>query len=126
MNHFIRCIFNTVAVLTCVSLSFVSASAQVDTEFWFVAPEVWANHGDSPTLLRFATFDQDAVVTVEQPANPGFPTQTLNIGAVDGTYYFVLRINRSEGDLSIVTENGSVTYTEEGAIELTGNLTLVR
>ena len=46
--------------------------------------------------------------------------------AVDGTYYFVLRINRSEGDLTIVTENGSVTYTEEGAIELTGNLTLVR
>ena len=81
MNQFIRCIFNVVPVLTCVSLSFVSASAQVDTEFWFVAPEVWANHGDSPTLLRFATFDQDAVVTVEQPANPGFPTQTLNIGA---------------------------------------------
>ena len=81
MNHFIRFVFSALAVLTCVSLSFVSASAQVDTEFWFVAPEVWANHGDSPTLLRFATFDQDAVVTVEQPANPGFPTQTLNISA---------------------------------------------
>ena len=79
MNHFIRFVFSALAVLTCVSLSLVSASAQVDTEFWFVAPEVWANHGDSPTLLRFATFDQDAVVTVEQPANPGFPTQTLNI-----------------------------------------------
>lgn len=59
----------------------IPAMAQVDTEFWFVAPEVWANHGDSPTLLRFATFDEDAVVTVEQPANPGFPTQTLNIDA---------------------------------------------
>jgi hypothetical protein len=57
----------------------IPAMAQVDTEFWFVAPEVWANHGDSPTLLRFATFDEDATVTVEQPANPGFPTQTLNI-----------------------------------------------
>ncbi len=55
--------------------------AQIDTEFWFVAPEVWANHGDSPTLLRFATFDESAIVTVEQPANPAFPTQTLSIPA---------------------------------------------
>lgn len=54
---------------------------QVDTEFWFVAPEVWANHGDSPTLLRFATFDQSAIVTVEQPANGAFPTQTISIPA---------------------------------------------
>lgn len=57
--------------------------AQVDTEFWFVAPEVWANHGDSPTLLRFATFDEPAVITVEQPANSSFPTQTLTIAAND-------------------------------------------
>ncbi len=57
------------------------AHAQVDTEFWFVAPEVWANHGDSPTLLRFATFDQSAIVTVEQPANAGFPTQTISVPA---------------------------------------------
>lgn len=60
-----------------------AAWAQVDTEFWFVAPEVWANHGDSPTLLRFATFDEPAVITVEQPANSSFPTQTLTIAAND-------------------------------------------
>jgi gliding motility-associated-like protein len=58
-----------------------SLRAQVDTEFWFVAPEVWANHGDSPTLLRFATFDEPTVITVEQPANSSFPTQTLTVAA---------------------------------------------
>jgi gliding motility-associated-like protein len=68
-------------IVICTALISIPAMAQVDTEFWFVAPEVWANHGDSPTLLRFASFDEDAVVTVEQPANPGFPTQTLNIDA---------------------------------------------
>jgi hypothetical protein len=57
------------------------AWGQADTEFWFVAPEVWAGHGDSPALLRFATFGQAAVVTVNQPANPAFPVQTLNIPA---------------------------------------------
>lgn len=65
----------------CAMLCTLSGIAQVDTEFWFVAPEVWANHGDSPTLLRFATFDEAAVVTVQQPANPGFPTQTISIEA---------------------------------------------
>ena len=65
----------------CLLASVYDAAAQVDTEFWFVAPEVWANHGDSPTLLRFATFDQSAIVTVEQPANAAFPTQTLSVPA---------------------------------------------
>ena len=58
-----------------------SCFGQVDTEFWFVAPEVWANHGDSPTLLRFASFDEPATITVEQPANSNFPTQTLTLSA---------------------------------------------
>ena len=26
--------------------------AQIDTEFWFVAPEVTSSHGDDPVLLR--------------------------------------------------------------------------
>lgn len=60
------------------------ASAQLDTEFWFVAPEVWANHGDNPILLRFSTLDEAATVTVDQPANPGFPVQSISINA-EGT-----------------------------------------
>lgn len=64
-----------------VFCSVANVMGQVDTEFWFVAPEVWANHGDSPTLLRFATFDNAAVITVEQPANSSFPTQTINVAA---------------------------------------------
>jgi gliding motility-associated-like protein len=55
--------------------------SQTDTEFWFVAPEVWAGHGDNPIVLRFATFDEAANITIEQPANPAFPTQTLSIAA---------------------------------------------
>lgn len=54
---------------------------QTDTEFWFVAPEVWAGHGDFPIVLRFSTLGEPATVTVEQPANPAFPTQTLNVAA---------------------------------------------
>ena len=75
--------FRMLLVGIALALAPWAAWAQVDTEFWFVAPEVWANHGDSPTLLRFATFDEPAVITVEQPANSSFPTQTLTIAAND-------------------------------------------
>ena len=56
-------------------------SAQLDTEFWFVAPEIWAGHGDAPILLRFSTLDEAANVTVDQPANPAFPVQNVAINA---------------------------------------------
>ena len=64
-----------------VTCSLSGAIGQLDTEFWFVAPEVWDGHGDDPILLRFSTLGEPAQVTVEQPANPTFPVQTLNIAA---------------------------------------------
>ena len=63
-----------------LSCSVTHVFGQLDTEFWFVAPEVWDGHGDDPILLRFNLGDP-AQVTVEQPANPAFPVQTLNIPA---------------------------------------------
>lgn len=57
--------------------------AQLDTEFWFVAPEVWAIHGDEPIMFRFSSGDSPAVVTLEMPANPTFAPLTINLGAND-------------------------------------------
>lgn len=57
------------------------AVAQVDTLFWFVAPEVIAQHDDSPVFLRISTFDDAATVTLSQPANPGFAPIVQNIPA---------------------------------------------
>lgn len=57
------------------------ATAQLDTLFWFVAPEVAQNHGDRPIVFRFATLATPATITVSQPANPGFPPQVFNLGA---------------------------------------------
>ena len=59
----------------------MSSWAQVDTEFWFVAPEVTATHGDSPVLLRFATFDAPADVVVDMPANGNYGVYNLTIPA---------------------------------------------
>ena len=65
-------------VLGCLGMS---SWAQVDTEFWFVAPEVTATHGDSPVLLRFATFDAPADVVVDMPANSNYGVYNLTIPA---------------------------------------------
>ncbi|HBP45874.1 MAG TPA: hypothetical protein DD635_08205 [Flavobacteriales bacterium] len=68
--------------LFCLAIiSSLPVAGQLDTEFWFAAPEVWANHGDQPILLRFSTLTEAAQVTVDQPANPNFPSQNLNIPA---------------------------------------------
>lgn len=61
--------------------------AQLDTEFWFAAPEMGETNlqnsttYDRPIILRFITFDNGATITVTQPANGAFPVQTLNLGA---------------------------------------------
>jgi gliding motility-associated-like protein len=49
-----------------------SAKGQIDTIFWFAAPEIAASTGDSPVGFRLLSYDQPSTVTVSQPANPGF------------------------------------------------------
>jgi hypothetical protein len=63
-----------------ILLSFQSYS-QLDSVFWFVAPEVAQSHGDRPIVFRFASLATPATITVSQPANPSFPVQTINIAA---------------------------------------------
>jgi len=55
--------------------------AQVDTEFWFVAPEVTALHADRPIFIRIASFQKPATITISQPANPDFGPITQSIAA---------------------------------------------
>ncbi len=73
----------TLRILFFISVS--SVHAQIDTEFWFAAPEV-SQHGtsffDRPILFRITTYDLPATVTISQPANAnGMPVQTINIAA---------------------------------------------
>ncbi len=58
-----------------------SAFAQIDTLFWFAAPEVSSGSGDSPTQLNLLTYTEAATVTISQPANLGFTPIVVNIAA---------------------------------------------
>ncbi len=65
--------------------------AQVDTDFWFVVPELShrGNTGGTPGTLRIATLELPATVTITMPANPfdtvtnpdGFQEIVLDIAA---------------------------------------------
>ena len=54
---------------------------QLDTIFWFVAPEVVQLHGDRPIVFRFATLNKPAEITISQPANSNFPVKKIQVSA---------------------------------------------
>ena len=57
-------------------------SGQTNTDFWFAGPEVTSGHADSPIFFRITSFNQDANVTISEPANTtNFPTQNFVVPA---------------------------------------------
>ena len=72
----------TYFILTCFLLSTLSTFAQIDTEFWFAAPDISSSTGlDRPAFLRIASFKEAGTVTISQPAGGGLPTQVINLPA---------------------------------------------
>lgn len=69
--------------LTAFCLQFLTSFSQIDTIFWFAAPEVSASAGESPIYLRFLTYDDPASITVSLPANGSFTPINLSIPAND-------------------------------------------
>ena len=81
-------------VLKALLLGFpLSLFGQIDTEFWFVVPELShrGSTGGTPGTLRISTLDLEATVTVSMPANvfhpvlnpTGFPDIVVTIPAND-------------------------------------------
>ncbi len=66
--------------LLLIGFSFRSG-AQVDTSFWFVAPDVSAVMGDTAIKLHFQSYDQPTVIYINQPANPAGISMSLALGA---------------------------------------------
>lgn len=66
-----------------VFLSTLQINAQVDTEFWFAAPEVSKGQigYDDPVAFRVSTFDVPATVTLSLPAKPSFVPITVTVAA---------------------------------------------
>lgn len=74
--HVRRSVLSVLVLVLCVSIS-----AQVDTVFWFAAPDFSDGHGDVPIYMRFTTLEESADVIISQPANPLFVPVDFNIPA---------------------------------------------
>ncbi|WP_375563251.1 LamG-like jellyroll fold domain-containing protein [Bernardetia sp. OM2101] len=70
-------------ILFCFILKPSSSSAQIDTRFWFAAPDISRRAAgsslDRPILMRFAAFDQPATVVISMPATPSFTPIVVNL-----------------------------------------------
>ena len=82
-----------IALFTIV-LCFISISgfAQIDTEFWFAAPDLEVNHAQAPIRFCVVSYEEAANVVFEQPANPNYNLQSFHINANDCYVYDVSNI----------------------------------
>ncbi|MBA4241370.1 MAG: hypothetical protein C0448_11630, partial [Sphingobacteriaceae bacterium] len=70
------------SLITCLFLTFfITGKSQIDTSFWFAAPDISVGLGDRPIFLYFNTYAQPATVKVSQPANGAFVPITKSIPA---------------------------------------------
>ena len=72
----------TFLTLIILLLACHSLKAQIDTDFWFAAPDLDSQHSEMPIRFCITTFDQAATVTFTQPANPlGYQPHVFNVPA---------------------------------------------
>lgn len=105
-----------------LTLCSLSAFAQVDTEFWFAAPDFSRWHDDRPIVLRLTGLDEPADVRITMPANPDFPTIRRTLGAnemasIDLTDYINEIESSPHGEvlqngLKIESDNNITAYYE--------------
>jgi gliding motility-associated-like protein len=78
---------NKALVTLCLLFGFYPMKAQIDTEFWFAAPEVSSLHADRPIYLHISSLNQATTITISQPANPAFGNLTRTIPANSSTVF---------------------------------------
>jgi gliding motility-associated-like protein len=88
-------------------ISFTSF-AQLDSIFWFGAPDLQSAHGDRPIFLRASSGKDPAVMTISIPANSSFIPIVINLAAnssqsIDLTQFIDLIEN---GDPNIAANKG--------------------
>jgi gliding motility-associated-like protein len=62
-------------------IGFLKLEAQIDTSFWFVAPDMASGLGESPIKMYFTTYNTSSTVYLRQPANGAFVPITKVIPA---------------------------------------------
>ncbi|MDA0195735.1 MAG: gliding motility-associated C-terminal domain-containing protein [Bacteroidetes bacterium] len=83
----------------------LSAFGQFDSLFWFAAPDAAATHEESPVRFRVSTADQPAIVIIDQPANPNFPSVTYTMTANETRTYTINNVSLVENLIPDLVQN---------------------
>ncbi|MDF1573935.1 MAG: PKD domain-containing protein [Bacteroidales bacterium] len=88
---------------------------QVDTDFWFVVPELShrGNTGGTPGRFRIATLELEAYLTVSMPANTYHPV--TNPTGFQDTLIYIPANSAAELDLSHLMDN--ITFPNRNLLE---------
>lgn len=62
-----------------LTLTLPSSYAQIDTSFWFAAPDLTSGHQQSPIRFCISSLDDSITVFFEQPANPNYVPVTISL-----------------------------------------------
>lgn len=94
--------------LLLLSLFPISLYSQIDTAFWFAAPNISTSIGDNPIYLRLLTYQTPAVVTISQPANIGFTPIVISIPAnqVDSVNLSAFLVDIESPAANVISNNG--------------------
>jgi gliding motility-associated-like protein len=80
--------FRKILLLLAIGMFSLSSYAQIDTKFWFVAPEITYDHNkDTPIYFVFSSQGFNAQVRISQPANASFTPININVPA-GGTFKY--------------------------------------
>ena len=96
-------------VLLIVGLLFAALSgfAQIDTEFWFAAPDLEAQHAQEPIRFCIVAYEQGATVVFEQPANPSYTQRTF---LLDPNGFYVYNVSDIIGMVETQPYNRILNY----------------
>ena len=59
--------------------TWLSSFGQIDTSFWFAAPDLTSGHQQSPIRFCISSLDDSVTVFFEQPANPNYVPVTVSL-----------------------------------------------
>ena len=88
----------------CVALS---SFAQIDTEFWFAAPDLEINHAQEPIRFCIVAYEQGATVVFEQPANQFYNQRTFQL---ESNGFFVYDVSDIIGMVETQPYNQVLNY----------------
>ncbi|MCX6306298.1 MAG: hypothetical protein NT040_15140 [Bacteroidetes bacterium] len=99
--------------------------SQIDNQFWFVAPDISATHGDSPINIRLSSMSDPVHYQLVMPSDPTFVPIEGDIGAnttqTISMDLFKTQLENSPPDvvlhkgLKLVTDNLVTAYYEEAS-----------